>query len=130
MLSRPGAPWEGLASSRRPFALALMLALALGSGACVGALTRGPHAGEVSALQPYQVRTVQRELRLRGHRLEPTGVWDEPTRAAVSEYQRSRGLPMTGLPDRATLFLLGVEPDPRFNCEVNSSVDCGPQGGP
>jgi peptidoglycan hydrolase-like protein with peptidoglycan-binding domain len=81
---------------------------------------------EVPILQPFQIRTVQRELRLRGFRVEANGVWDETTRDALAQYQSSRGLRPTGQPDLATLWKLGVDPDPMYNCEMNNTVDCSP----
>lgn len=109
----PGARW-----------LAVALALAGGPLACAGAPTRG--AGSVPPLQPFQIREVQRELRLRGLPVEPSGVLDEPTGAAIARFQATKGLPTTGLPDLATLGALGVDPDPRINCEMNNTVDCAP----
>lgn len=110
------------------WSLAFAATLALGPAGCAGAAASGHRSQEVPLLQPFQIRTVQRELRLRGLGVEPTGVLDESTRWALAEYQGSRGLPRTGLPDRATLFRLGVDPDPMYNCETNDTVDCSPPG--
>ena len=106
---------------RSAWSFAVAAALAVGPG-CAGV---GRGSGE-PALQPFQVRTIQRELQLRGMAVEATGVWDEPTRSAITEFQASKGLPRTGRPDYATLWELGVNPDPRINCEMNNTVDCAP----
>lgn len=52
--------------------------------------------------QGEDVRTVQLLLRL-----EPTGVYDEPTRAKVRGYQTLRQLRRTGAVDELTAIYLG-----------------------
>ena len=113
---RPTSAWS----------LAVALALALGPAACASGAARGRPGSDVPPLQAFQIRTVQRQLELRGLRVEPTGVWDEPTRAATTEFQAAKGLARTGQPDYATLRELAVNPDPRFNCELYNTVDCSP----
>ena len=113
--ARPASAWP----------LAVAAALALGSAGC-GHTAMGHRSDQVPLLQPFQIRTAQRQLSLNGFRVEPTGVWDESTRAAATDYQTSRHLPTTGLPDLATLWRLGVDPDPVYNCEMNDTVDCSP----
>lgn len=60
-------------------------------------------------LTPGQVRMYQGLLGFLGfpgHHLPRTGVWDEPTIAAVRSYQEAAGLPVTGVIDEATKDLL------------------------
>ena len=109
------------------WSFAVAMALALGPAGCAGAPARGRHGNDPPP-QPFQVRTVQRALGLRGFRVQPTGEQDEPTRAAVAEFQASKGLPRTGEIDRATARELGVSLDPMYNCETYSTVDCSPTG--
>ena len=117
---RPSPAWS----------FAIALGLALGPAGCAGAGASGHPGGDAPPLQAFQIRTVQQALSLRGFRLRPTGEVDEPTRSALAEFQASKGLPRTGEVDWATARELGVSLDPMYNCEMNSSVDCGPQGGP
>lgn len=88
------------------------------------------HVNDEEALQPFQIRMVQRELSLRGLHVQPTGELDAPTRSALAEFQASKGLSRTGQLNWATARELGVDLDPRYNCEMNDSVDCLPEGGP
>ena len=116
--ARPSPTW--------PYAVAL--ALALGAAGCAGAGASGQPRNE-SGPQPFQIRTVQRELSLRGFRsVRPTGEVDEPTRTALAEFQASKGLPRTGQVDPATARELGVSLDPMYNCELSDLVDCAPPG--
>ena len=108
---------------------AVAVAVTLGTAACAGVAARGHPGADAPGLQPFQIRTVQRELEIRGYRaVQPTGQLDEPTRSALAEFQGSRGLPRTGQLDRATADDLGVNLDPRYNCEMNNTLDCGPAG--
>lgn len=43
---------------------------------------------------------------------EPTGKWDEPTKAAMRQCQAANGFPATGLPDSKSLMKLGLGPHP------------------
>ena len=112
------------------WSFAVALALAFGPAGCAGAAAMGHHGNDLPAVQPFQIRTVQRALDDRGYRLQATGEVDEPTRSALAEFQASKGLPRTGQLDWATARELGVNLDPMYNCEMNNSVDCGPLGGP
>ena len=120
---------HGRGTGARPasvWAFTAAVALALGAAGCAGSAAMRHRSEDVPILQPFQIREAQRELRLWGFPVEPTGVWDEATRQALAGYQSSRHLPTTGLLDRATLWRLGVDPDPMYNCEMNDTVDCSP----
>lgn len=106
-------------------ASALSLAVALGTAGCAGASASG-HGSEAPPLQPFQIRTIQRALGVRDLDARPTGVWDEPTRAATAKFQASKGLRTTGELDHATARELGVSLDPMYNCETNDTIDCSP----
>jgi cell wall-associated NlpC family hydrolase len=58
------------------------------------------------------VRELQRELRKRGVRLRPDGVFGRVTRAAVRRVQMKLGLKTTGVADQALLVKLGLAPEP------------------
>lgn len=121
----------GRRSGVRPWSarsLAVGLTLALGLAGCAGSLASRRPANDVPVLQPFQIRDVQRTLGDRGLHVQPTGEWDEPTRSALARFQASKGLPSTGQLDWATVRELGVDLDPRHNCEMNNSVDCYPLG--
>jgi peptidoglycan hydrolase-like protein with peptidoglycan-binding domain len=97
-----------------------------------------------SAMSPEQVRIVQRALSDKGYVIEPTGSWDEGTRAALMSFQQARDLPQTGELDGSTSTALGVDPadvtpvsgskrssrnanaDPAIDCQMNSTIDCRP----
>lgn len=101
-------------------------------------------ADDRPALEPEQIRMVQRALVDLGHPVEITGAWDQSTRTAVADFQRERGLTATGTLDTATSRALGVDPyavvpvggmgmraggsglDPSVNCAVYNTVDCRP----
>jgi hypothetical protein len=61
-------------------------------------------------LSPEQVRMVQRALADRGFVVEPSGRFDDPTRTALNDFQRSRGLPETGNLSADTAAALGIDP--------------------
>lgn len=62
------------------------------------------------ALTRAQLMEVQRRLNEAGHDVgEPDGILGPATRAAIREYQRSRGLVADGYVDRTLLRSLGVE---------------------
>ncbi len=63
-----------------------------------------------SDLSPEQVRLVQRALADRGYPVDLTGVFDARTQAALSQFQRARGLPAKGTLDHNTLETLGIDP--------------------
>jgi hypothetical protein len=108
-----------------------------------------PRAGtamEGKALEPEQIRMVQRALNDHGMNVAVTGSWDQRTRAAIGTFQSENGLPSTGTLDPATSRALGVDPyevvpvggrlpeaaarstadDPAVNCAINTTVDCRP----
>ncbi len=64
----------------------------------------------LSDLSPAQVRLVQRALIDRGFAVDPTGTFDDRTRAALMDFQRARGLPATASIDRPTVDALGLDP--------------------
>ena len=43
---------------------------------------------------------------------QPTGRWDDNTRAAMLHYQTDHGFPATGLPEAKSLMKLGLGPHP------------------
>lgn len=61
-------------------------------------------------LSPEQVRVVQRSLGDRGFAVELTGNYDDQTRVALGDFQRSRGLPATGNLNAETAAALGIDP--------------------
>ena len=138
-------------TNTRRWAGAVRRSVWLGSVVAV-AVALGPAAarGDVesaAALQPEQIRMVQRALKEHGLDVAPTGAWDEPTRVALGAFQASSGLPRTGQLDPATSRALGVDPytampvggkdvspapprrDPAVNCDINNTIDCRPGGG-
>lgn len=115
---RPSSAWS----------FAVALGLALGPAGCAGAAAGSHHGNDALPLQAFQIRTVQRTLGDRGFRVQPTGEWDEPTRSAIAAFQASKGLPTTGQLDWPTSRELGVDLDPRYNCDVYNTVDCSPTG--
>lgn len=108
-----------------PSAIAIAVALALGATGCASAAATR-HANEAPALQPFQIRTAQRALSNRGLHVPTTGELDEATRSALARFQASKGLPTTGELTFATARELGVSLDPMYDCELNTTVDCGP----
>lgn len=64
-------------------------------------------------LQPERVTEIQRALIQAGYlKEEPTGKWDDQTRAAMLRYQTDHGFPTTGLPEAKSLMKLGLGPHP------------------
>jgi peptidoglycan hydrolase-like protein with peptidoglycan-binding domain len=63
-----------------------------------------------SELSSEQVRLVQRALSDRGFALDLTGSFDERTQSALSDFQRTRGLPATGNLNQPTVEALGLDP--------------------
>lgn len=63
-----------------------------------------------SSLSPEQVRLVQRSLADRGFAVDLTGRFDDPTRQALTQFQRARGLPATGNLTPPTVDALGLDP--------------------
>jgi peptidoglycan hydrolase-like protein with peptidoglycan-binding domain len=66
---------------------------------------------EPGDLSPEQVRMVQRALADRGFTVEPSGRFDDQTRTALNDFQRSRGLPETGNLNADTAAALGMDPN-------------------
>lgn len=54
---------------------------------------------------------IQQALNARGFKTGKAGKIDSETEAALREFQAQQGLPRTGIPDRATLSKLGLDPD-------------------
>jgi peptidoglycan hydrolase-like protein with peptidoglycan-binding domain len=125
-------------SVRRPGARSL-LALAL---AAVLSPILAAAGGPGLALEPEQIRVVQRALHVRGYAAEPTGAWDASTSAALASFQSASGLPATGSIDAVTARALdldrsavtpaagrlapGAADDPAVNCAINNTIDCRP----
>jgi peptidoglycan hydrolase-like protein with peptidoglycan-binding domain len=84
-----------------------------------GAATRGAVAP--SDLSAEQIRLVQRSLIDRGFAVDPTGAFDDRTRAALMDFQRARGLPANASLDQPTLDALGL--DPRAVTPARGSTD-------
>jgi hypothetical protein len=64
----------------------------------------GDKGGPAYTLYIEVIRQIQLRLKLRGLLTrEPNGQFDNETRAALREFQASRSLPQTGLPDQVTL---------------------------
>ena len=55
------------------------------------------------------VRALQRALLARGLAVEPTGILDDPTQAALRTFQLRDSVAATGLPTLRTLRLLGLD---------------------
>ncbi len=67
-------------------------------------------APPMSTAQPMTVKATQVALKAQGHDPGPIdGILGPRTEAALREYQRNNGLPVTGHPDRPTLAQLGVQ---------------------
>lgn len=77
-----------------------------------GLLVVNPAAGQtqmVDDLPPSTIRMLQHSLIQGGYAVDSTdGVWGPKTAAAVREFQRVKGLQVTGRPDAQTLAALGV----------------------
>jgi peptidoglycan hydrolase-like protein with peptidoglycan-binding domain len=59
------------------------------------------------------VQEIQRALVQAGYlNEEPSGRWDDRTRAAMLRYQADHGFPTTGLPEAKSLMKLGLGPHP------------------
>ena len=64
-------------------------------------------------LEPQRVQEIQKALISAGYlQGEPTGAWDDATRAAMRRYQTASGFPATGLPEAKSLMKLGLGPHP------------------
>lgn len=63
-----------------------------------------------STLNGEQVRLLQRALVDRGFTIDISGAFDPPTRAALAQFQRARGLPGTGNLNGPTMDALDLDP--------------------
>jgi len=64
-------------------------------------------------LDPGRVEEIQKALAGAGYlQGEPTGTWDDATRAAMRRYQTDNGFQATGLPEAKALMKLGLGPHP------------------
>lgn len=64
-------------------------------------------------LEPGRVEEIQKALASAGYlQGEPSGTWDDATRAAMRRYQTNNGFPATGLPEAKSLMKLGLGPHP------------------
>ncbi|MCY3878765.1 MAG: peptidoglycan-binding domain-containing protein [Rhodobacteraceae bacterium] len=65
----------------------------------------------VITLNQSDYKLIQTLLNIAGHNAgKADGIWGPQSSRAIGQYQRSAGLPETGVPDRATLDLLGLLP--------------------
>lgn len=63
--------------------------------------------------EPERIQEIQQALIREGYLTqEPTGKWDDATRAAMRRYQEANGFTVTGLPEAKTLMKLGLGPHP------------------
>jgi peptidoglycan hydrolase-like protein with peptidoglycan-binding domain len=72
--------------------------------------TDGQSAARLPDLSAEQVRLVQRSLRDRGFAVNVTGVIDDQTRTALTDFQRAHRLVPSGRLDSPTTEALGVDP--------------------
>ena len=86
------------------------VALIASLAASCAAMSRATHDRSDTSYTPAQAHLVQRSLNEHGYPVELTGVYDGRTRAAVTGFQRSRGIQATGDMDAATARALGLEP--------------------
>jgi peptidoglycan hydrolase-like protein with peptidoglycan-binding domain len=88
---------------------------------------------DASSISPEQVRLVQRSLADRGFAVHLTGTFDGRTQAALTDFQRARGLPPTGQLDTPTVEALGIDPRDvmpvRGEEEPNTDLDEGHAAG-
>ena len=88
--------WRGLLSVS-------LLLLILNVAFPASALQRGSRGTRVA--------TLQKQLKLEGYYRGPVNsYYDLQTQRAISQFQRERGLPITGVADVNTLTLLGIPP--------------------
>jgi peptidoglycan hydrolase-like protein with peptidoglycan-binding domain len=69
----------------------------------------------LARLQPSsdRITEIQQALIREGYlKQEATGKWDDPTRAAMRNYQQANGFNVTGLPEAKALMKLGLGPHP------------------
>lgn len=77
----------------------------------VNAADEGTWVAAPGDLSPEQVQRVQRALADRGFAVEASGKYDDQTRTAMRDFQRSRGLGATGNLNPDTAKALGLEPE-------------------
>jgi peptidoglycan hydrolase-like protein with peptidoglycan-binding domain len=64
-------------------------------------------------LEPERIQEIQQALIREGYLAhEPTGKWDDATRAAMKSFQEKNGFPARGLPEAKSLMKLGLGPHP------------------
>lgn len=76
---------------------------------------RSRYRYRLSRLHPHpeRIREIQRALNQKGYLAEePTGRWDDSTRAAMRHFQQANGFDVTGLPEAKALMKLGLGPHP------------------
>ena len=86
------------------------VALIAGLAVSCATTSRGALYGSTASYTPAQTHLVQRSLNEHGYPVELTGIYDQRTRAAVTGFQRSRGIETTGDMDPATARALGFDP--------------------
>jgi peptidoglycan hydrolase-like protein with peptidoglycan-binding domain len=71
-----------------------------------------PPYERVAPVGPVTTRAAQEQLRRIGFYHGPIdGVWGQDTRLAMEEFQRQRGLRVTGTPTRRSMAALGLRPE-------------------
>lgn len=68
-------------------------------------------AATPSLFKPGAIELVQDALKKAGYSLERSGKLDDPTVAALADFQERKGLAKTGSPDHETVRRLGLDPD-------------------
>ncbi|MGQ9365523.1 peptidoglycan-binding domain-containing protein [Azospirillum sp. ST 5-10] len=104
------------------------VALAAGSssmGTSADVVTTG--VSPDTALTEIEVRDMQNALNNAGHEVTVDGRWGDETEAALSDFQRSQGLPVTGLPDKGTIAALEQSAGGSFS---SNSYGSGGSAGP
>jgi peptidoglycan hydrolase-like protein with peptidoglycan-binding domain len=76
-------------------------------------------------LKPHAIEKIQEKLASSGRLSEDheTGKMDEPTRKALREFQQSKNLPATGMPDDVTIQKLGLGTEDVFRASEDPAKD-------
>jgi hypothetical protein len=61
-------------------------------------------------LDPQSIKQIQGKLSARGFKVAESGELDQPTEAALRQFQKHEQMASTGLPDFDTLRRLGLDP--------------------